>query len=143
MRKRMASDRKPASKTTGKVDVRTATKARGSKRAKPIAVAESSGNVFADIGAVDADERLTKALLSRVVEQTVRQKQWTQAKAAGVLGIATSDMSDLMRGKVARFSQERLARFLNALDMDVVIQVGPRPNWKARAGVSVKLVSSF
>jgi predicted XRE-type DNA-binding protein len=121
----------------------TSAKGRAAKRAKPIAVARSSGNVFADIGAVDAGERLTKALLSRVIEQTVRQQAWTQAKAAGVLGIATSDMSDLMRGKVARFSQERLERFLNALDMDVVIQVGPRPKGKARAGVSVKLVSSF
>ncbi len=139
----MVSDRKPVLKTTRTKGVRTTVKARGPKRAKPIAVTKSSGNVFADIGAVDADERLTKALLSRVIEQTVRQKEWTQAKAAGALGIATSDMSDLMRGKVARFSQERLERFLNALDMDVVIQVGPRPNWKARAGVSVKLVRSF
>jgi predicted XRE-type DNA-binding protein len=139
----MASDRKLALKATRTKGARTTVKARASKRAKPIAVVKSSGNVFADIGVVDADERLTKALLSRVIEQTVRQKAWTQTKAAGVLGIATSDMSDLMRGKVARFSQERLARFLNALDMDVVIRVGPRPKGKARAGVSVELVSSF
>jgi hypothetical protein len=47
------------------------------------------------------------------------------------------------RGKLARFSMERLERFLNALDMEVRIQVGPKPKDKERAGISVELVSSF
>jgi hypothetical protein len=38
---------------------------------------------------------------------------------------------------------ERLERFLNALDMEVRIQVGPKPKDKERAGISVELVSSF
>jgi hypothetical protein len=52
-------------------------------------------------------------------------------------------MSDLMRGKLARFSQERLERFLNALDMDVQIRVGPRAVGKRRANVSVEVVGAF
>lgn len=52
-------------------------------------------------------------------------------------------MSDLARGKLARFSMERLERFLNALDMDVRIQVGRKPAGKERAGISVELVGSF
>jgi len=52
-------------------------------------------------------------------------------------------VSDLLRGKLARFSQERLARFLNALDMDVVIQIGPRRAWKEEASVTVERVASF
>jgi len=49
-------------------------------------------------------------------------------------------MSDLLRGKLARFSQERLARFLNKLDMHVHIQVPPLPRRMARAGITVEFL---
>ncbi len=64
-------------------------------------------------------------------------------RGAELLGIAQPDVSDLVRGKLARFSMERLERFLNALDMEVRIQVAPKPKDKERAGISVELVSSF
>src|ERR1035437_9944856 len=117
-----------------------ATKAKPTKR---IAIASGSGNVFADLGLPDAADRLAKAGLARVIRKIVTEKTWTQRHAAAVLGIAPPDMSDLMRGKLARFSQERLERFLNALDMDVHIRVGPRPAGKERANVSVELVGAF
>ena len=41
------------------------------------------------------------------------------------------------------FNQKRVERFLKALDMEVRIQVGPRPAWKERAGVTVERVASF
>jgi hypothetical protein len=46
-----------------------------------------------------------------------------------------------MRGKLARFSQERLERFLNALDMDVQIRVRPRAVGKKQADVTVEFVA--
>lgn len=64
-------------------------------------------------------------------------------RAAELLGITQPDVSDLVRGKLARFSMEHLERFLSALDMEVRIQVGPKPKAKERAGISVELVSSF
>lgn len=48
-----------------------------------------------------------------------------------------------MRGKLARFSQERLERFLNALGMDVHIRVGPCAAGKKHANVTVELVAAF
>jgi predicted XRE-type DNA-binding protein len=113
------------------------------KSAKRIAIASGSGNVFADLGLPDATDRLAKAELARVIRKIVTEKSWTQRHAAVVLGIAPPDMSDLMRGKLARFSQERLERFLNALDMDVHIRIGPRPAGKRFANVSVELVGAF
>jgi hypothetical protein len=47
-------------------------------------------------------------------------------------------MPDLVRGKLGRFSMERL---LNALDLEVRIQVGPRPRWQEHAGITVEYVS--
>jgi hypothetical protein len=43
-----------------------------------------------------------------------------------VLGIARPDVSDLMQGKLARFSQERLERFLSSLNTG-------RRTWRIRS----------
>ena len=117
-----------------------ATRMKRAKMSEPVAVEASSGNVFADLGLPDAEERLAKAELARVIRMIIKDKGWTQRRAAGVLGIAAPDVSDLMRGKLARFSQERLQRFLNALDMDVRIEVMPRRKGTKRARVMVEIV---
>ena len=108
---------------------------------KPVAIEASSGNVFEDLGLPQAGERLAKAELARGIRHIVQGKRWTQRRAAEVLAIAPPDVSDLMRGKLARFSQERLERFLNALDMDVQIRVRPRAAGKAQADVTVEFVA--
>ena len=115
------------------------------KRAKNkhIEIEAGSGNVFEDLGLPDAGERLAKAELARVIRKIVKEKNWTQRRAADVLGIAPTDVFDLMRGKLARFNQERLERFLNALGMDVHIRVGPRAAGKKQANVTVELVAGF
>ena len=118
-------------------------KARRANVEEPLEVEAGSGNVFEDLGLPDASERLAKAELARVIRKIVKEKNWTQRQAADVLGIAAPDVSDLMRGKLARFSQERLERFLNSLGMDVRIQIGPRPAGKKRANVTVELVAAF
>jgi predicted XRE-type DNA-binding protein len=112
------------------------------RNANPIGVEPSSGNVFEDLGLPDAAARLAKAELARVIRKIVADKGWTQRRAAEALGIAPPDMSDLARGKLARFSQERLERFLNALDMDVRIQVGPRRKGKKHANGTVEFVAA-
>jgi predicted XRE-type DNA-binding protein len=106
-------------------------------------VHDSSGNVFRDMGTRDAEERLAKAELARVIRRVIRERGLTQTQAAEVLGIAQPDVSDLARGKLSRFSMERLERFLNALDLEVRIQIGPRPSGKKRAGITVEEVGSF
>ncbi len=106
-----------------------------------------SGNVFADMGGPDADERLAKAELARIVRRVIRgrieEEDWTQARAAKALGIAAGDMSNLMRGKLTGFSQERLEHFLLRLDMEVRIQVAPRPAAKRHAEITVEQVAAF
>jgi len=49
----------------------------------------------------------------------------------------------LARTELARFSMNRLERLLNALDLEIRIQVGPRPSHKAHAGITVETVDSF
>lgn len=119
-----------------------ATKAKHATSQAHTTIEAGSGNVFEDLGLPDAASRLAKAELARVVRQIITQNQWTQRRAATVMGIAAPDVSDLMRGKLARFSQERLERFLNALGMDIHIQIVPRSPGKKRADVTVQLVES-
>lgn len=71
------------------------------------------------------------------------ERSWTQRRAPAALGIAQPDVSDLMRGKLARFSQERLERFLIALDMDVHIKVAQRKPTVKRGRLSVELVATL
>ncbi|MQA92430.1 MAG: helix-turn-helix domain-containing protein [Gemmatimonas sp.] len=106
-------------------------------------VHDSSGNVFDDMGMRDAEEHLAKAELARIIRKSIRDRGLTQAEAAELLGAAQPDVSELVRGKLSRFSMERLERYLNALDMEIRIQVGPRPNGKRRAGITVEVVGSF
>jgi predicted XRE-type DNA-binding protein len=106
-------------------------------------VDDSRGHVSADMGTRDADLRLAKAELARILRNTLGNRGLTQTKAARLLGVKQPDVSDLMRGKLARFSIERLVRLLNALDFEIRIQIGPRPSWKQRAGISVEEVASF
>ena len=90
------------------------------------AVHKSSGNLFADIGAADADERLAKAELSRIVSRAIAQRELKQAQAAVLLGITQPDVSDLVRGRVRRFGMERLQGFATLLGMDVEVRVKPK-----------------
>ena len=93
-----------------------------------IAVEESSGNVFADLGLPNPEERLAKALLSRMIEQAIKARGLTQAQAAQVLGTTQPKVSDVVRGNVGSFSMDRLFRFLTLLSMDVRISVSHAPD---------------
>jgi predicted XRE-type DNA-binding protein len=104
---------------------------------------DSSGNIFQDMDMRDAEERLAKAELARLIRKDITARNLTQAEAAELLGVSQPDISDLVRGKLARFSMTRLEKFLNRLDLEIRIQVGPRPADKPQAGITVEAVESF
>lgn len=87
---------------------------------------EGSGNVFADLGFPDAEERYAKALLSLLIEQTIKARGWTQQQTAEALGTTQPKVSDLVRGKLSGITLDRLFRYLNALGLDVHISVEAR-----------------
>lgn len=71
---------------------------------------EISGNVFADFGfsLEEATILAMRAELMARIRETIMDKGWTQAEAAGQLGIGQSRVSDLVRGKRDKFSLDRL-----------------------------------
>jgi predicted XRE-type DNA-binding protein len=83
----------------------------------------------------DLKEQLLREIISLV-------GSWDQYVAAGRLGIDQPRMSDLKRGRLERFSLERLIRLLASIDQSVEIAVvgptriamfrfrDPRKGWK-------------
>jgi predicted XRE-type DNA-binding protein len=93
-------------------------------------VEESSGNLWADLGEPDAAELHARSQLMRHISQILRGRKLTQVQAAEILGTTQPVVSDLMRGKLSKFSIERLFTFLEALGYDVEIVVHPRKPMK-------------
>lgn len=89
-----------------------------------ISFTHSSGNVFADMGLPNPEELQLKARLTHLIDRTIRQRGWTQQKAAEVLKVKQPDVSALVRGqRLNHYSIERLMQFLARLDNRVTITV--------------------
>lgn len=100
-------------------------------------VTMSNGNVFADIGLPDAEERLAKAQLAYKISEMIKKRHLSQAEAAKILGTEQPKISAIMNGKLSGFSLERLIHFLNILGSDVQIIVKPKPPRRKSAALEV------
>ena len=80
-----------------------------------------SGNVFADLGLPNPEERLLKARLASAIYDIIEERGWTQKHTAEVLDITQPDVSKITRGILKDFSVERLIKFLGKLDQRVTI----------------------
>jgi predicted XRE-type DNA-binding protein len=95
------------------------------KTTKRTSIAESSGNVFADLGLPNADQELMKAHLTLQIYRIIQERGLTQTEAGKILGIPQPHVSALARNRSGNFSVGRLIEFLTALGQDVKITVTP------------------
>ena len=102
-----------------------------------IEVEKGSGNIFADIGLPNREERLAKADLAIRIGAAIRARRLTQSRAAHVLGIDQPKISRLLRGQLSGFSTERLMRFLTSLGRDVEITVKAAPRSRRQGHLRV------
>lgn len=79
-------------------------------------ITRGTGNVFADLGYADADERQTKLRLAHAINGVIARRWLTQADAAEKLHVSQLKVSALANFKLDGFSVERLMTFLTALD---------------------------
>ncbi len=86
----------------------------------------SSGNVFRDLELPDAEELNTKANLAIEIARLIRKRALTQIDAARILGIDQPKVSAIVRGRLDKFSVERLCELLTRLGCDVDIRVRER-----------------
>ena len=104
---------------------------------KTQSVTPGKGNVFADLGVPRPELALAKADLAAQLCETIRARRLTQSEAAKVLHLTPPKVSDLMRGKLAGFSLDRLFILLNRFDLNVVIVVRPRNGNAIHSGDSM------
>jgi predicted XRE-type DNA-binding protein len=100
-------------------------------------ITRGTGNVFADLGYVDAAERQTKMRLAHAINDIIVRRRLTQAAAAEKLRVNQPKVSALARYKLDGFSVERLMTFLTALDQDVEIVIRKKPRSRTAGRISV------
>lgn len=88
-------------------------------------ITKASPNVFTDLGfeKAEAENLRVRAQLMMELEQLIKAQRLTQAQAAALLGIQQSRVSDLVRGKIDRFSIDTLINLLAKAGKQVVIKV--------------------
>jgi predicted XRE-type DNA-binding protein len=106
-------------------------------KGKATAITRGTGNVFADLGFPDAEERQTKLRLPYALNTILDAQRLTQAAAAERLELNQPKISALRHYKLDGFSVERLMTLLNALDQDVEIVIRAKPRSRATARISM------
>ncbi len=107
------------------------------KKQKAIQVEHSSGNVFADLGLPNPEEHLVKATIALAIARIIRNRGLTQEQAGEILGLAQPKVSDLVRGRLDKFTIDRLMRYMRKLDFDVTIHFKPKPRSRDAARIHV------
>lgn len=87
-----------------------------------------SGNLFRDVGfsREEAENLRQRSELMIALTDLIERRRWTQAAAAKALGVTQPRISDLKRGKLARFSLDMLVQMLNRAGAEVTISVKER-----------------
>ena len=85
---------------------------------------KSSGNVFLDLG-FPPEEAAILQMRSEIMadlRKFIKNKKLTQAKAADILGVSQSRVSDLIRGKWEKFSLEMLISLATRAGMRISLK---------------------
>ncbi len=87
-------------------------------------IIKSSGNVFFDLG-FSPEEAAILQMRSEIMadlRKFIKNKKLTQAKAAEILGVSQSRISDLIRGKWEKFSLEMLISLATKAGMRISLK---------------------
>jgi len=91
----------------------------------PEKIHPSSGNVFADLGfdPEEAQNLRVRADLMIEIAKLIEARGLTQVEAAALLGVTQPRISDLVRGKIDRFSVDTLIEMLGHAGASVSLVV--------------------
>lgn len=92
-------------------------------------IRRSSGNVFRDLGfgAAESENLRLRSDLMIEVSKLIKARRLTQAKAASLFGVSQPRVSDLVRGRIERFSVDTLVAMLGHAGVRVELVIKPRP----------------
>jgi len=91
-------------------------------------VRRSTGNVFRDLGFGTAESENLRLRSELMIElsKLIKARGLTQAKAAALFGVTQPRISDLVRGRIERFSVDMLVAMLGSAGARVELVVRPR-----------------
>jgi predicted XRE-type DNA-binding protein len=91
-------------------------------------IRRSTGNVFRDLGFDAAESANLKLRSDLMIElsKLIKARRLTQAKAAALFGVSQPRISDLVRGRIERFSVDTLVAMLGNAGARVELVVKPR-----------------
>ena len=91
-----------------------------------VKIQHSTGNVFQDLGfpPEEAENLKVRADLMIQISKLIRSRRLTQARAAVLFGVTQPRVSDLVRGKIERFSIDTLVAMLGHAGVRVQFTIG-------------------
>ena len=72
---------------------------------------------------VEAKSMKLRSSLMRALKKQIRSREWTKREAAQRFGVTQSRISDLMRGRISRFSLDTLVNMVSAAGLHVDMKV--------------------
>lgn len=100
------------------------------------AVTVSTESAFHALGLPDADDLELRAELLRRIAGIIKERELTQTRAGELMNMDQPRVSALLRGKITKFSTERLLRALSDLGQDVELRISPARQGKGRLHVA-------
>ncbi|MDE0683677.1 MAG: helix-turn-helix transcriptional regulator [Candidatus Poribacteria bacterium] len=88
-----------------------------------IEVEKSSGNIFRDLEIADPEEHLAKCRLVFIIDDIITKRRLRRSKAAKILGIRKSELSNLSKGLFRDFSITALLSMLEKLNHEIEVVV--------------------
>ncbi|MGB4069089.1 MAG: helix-turn-helix transcriptional regulator [Nitrospira sp.] len=101
------------------------------KQKDKLEVVSGSGNVFRDLGRINADADQFKAILATEIIKILDRERLTVRGAQARTGIAAADFSRIRHADLGRFTADRLITVLNRLGSRVEVKVRVRPTKSA------------
>jgi predicted XRE-type DNA-binding protein len=91
-----------------------------------IKIRQSTGNVFQDLGfpRQEAENLKVRADLMIQISKLIHSRRLTQAQAAALFGVTQPRVSDLVRGKIERFSIDTLVAMFGHAGVQVQFTLG-------------------
>jgi predicted XRE-type DNA-binding protein len=104
--------------------------------AKKAAVTYTTASAFHALGLPDADDLVLRAELMRKIGEIIDARGLTQTGAGAVMRMDQPRVSALLKGKIAKFSTDRLLKALSDLGQDVELRITPARKGKGRLRVA-------
>jgi predicted XRE-type DNA-binding protein len=96
-----------------------------------------SGNIFADLNIPNAEEELEKAQLAHAIRSIIKANGWTQEQAAKQIGTSQPKVSQIIGGRLAGFTTDRLLKYVRVRECDVEIRIMRKPADNEHGSVTI------